>query len=224
MRTMRVILIGNARLIFYLSQQYLSKGYQISVIDKDAEVCKYFADHLKALIIRGDATSPKVMEEAKAGSSQILIALSSKDHINLVCCQMGKHLFGIPETFALINDPNNYQVYKQLGINRIFNQAELIMGELHKSEETEYFHNIASYSGEALQIFEIIIQGSMPAVGIEIIALGLPRDTVVIGVIRENKLIFPGKNFILTAGDRFILAATPESIASAIRLICGERA
>jgi trk system potassium uptake protein TrkA len=221
---MRTIISGNNHLVKYLAQQYISKGYYVSIIERDPVKARILSKETNAVIHLGDITDPACLEDAEAESTDLLICITSKDYINFAACQTGKTLFNIPSVFALVNKPANYDVFKDAGITGVFNQSDLLLQEVYKTDDNQISRNLFSYTGNLIQVIELTIKAGMPADGIEIVALGLSRETNIVSIVRNGRVEFPDKNFILNNGDKLILAVTPDTLANSVHLICGNQA
>lgn len=123
---MQVMLIGGGKLIYHLAKNLISKGYFVVIINKDKDHTRELARNLKATVVCGEASDPIVLEDAGAYRTDILVALTQKDHDNLFICQMGKQYFGIERTTALVNNPENEELFKKLGVDSIFNTTQLL--------------------------------------------------------------------------------------------------
>ncbi len=221
---MRVIIIGGGEVTFFLARTFLSKGHQVSVISSKLEECENLSRNLKALVIHGDASDPRILEDARAREANLLIAVSPYDHINLVCCQTGSLLFNIPRTLALVNDPDNYEIYKQLGIDHVFNQTQLIVSMLEKNIEYDNISPIISYGEGKILINEVTVTAKMPIYNLRLGDLSLPEDARILGIVRVDVFKSPSSDLKIEKGDKIILLTSPDIHAPTIRAICGEEA
>jgi trk system potassium uptake protein TrkA len=219
----RIILIGGGEVVFFLARVYLGKGYKVSIINRNRDMCEQLAQSLdRALVIYGDGTDPKILEDAQARESQLLIAATPKDYVNLVCCQTGSLLFEVPKTLAVINDPDNLEVFKDLGITRIFNQTDLIVSMLERNVDYDYLNQLASWGDNQVFIHEVIVNEKMPSIGRTISELNLPDKSEIIGFERDDKFVFANNELIIQPEDRIVILTTPDSYAPTLRLIVGE--
>ncbi|MFP4499321.1 MAG: potassium channel family protein [Vulcanimicrobiota bacterium] len=221
---MRVIIVGGGEVVFFLARTFLSKGYKVSIINKDPEECEQLARTLKARVTQGDATEPKILEDAGAREAQILITVTSKDYINLVCCQVGSLMFNIPQTLGMVNDPENYEIFKELGINQVFNQTDLIVSMLEKNVGYEFVTYLFTYGGGKAILSEIEIKESMPAANKQIGKLDLPPEARIISVLRNDDFIYNDDNFVLEVDDKALLVTTPDTHAPTLRRLGGKEA
>ena len=221
---MRVILVGGGEVAYFLTRAFMSKGYPVSVVNRNRQECEHLARSLKAMVIHGDGSDPNVLEDARAREAQLLIAVTPYDHINLVCCQTGSLLYKIPRTLAMVNDPDNYEIFKLLGIDHVFNQTDLIVSMLEKQLEYSYLTHLLNYGDGQALINEILMKENMPGVNQRIVELDLPGKSRIIGILREDKFRIGDSDFVLHGGDRVLLLSNPEELAPTLRILCGEEA
>lgn len=218
---MRVIIVGGGETAFFLARTYLNKGYQVSVINKNRDECEHLSRRLKVLVINGDGTDPNILDDAGAKQANTIIAVTPFDHINLVCCQTGTHLFKIPQTLALVNDPNNCEIFYKLGVQRVFSQTEIVVSILEKDIDYDYVDHLLSYAHDKALLNEILIDEKMPSVGVKLSDLELPKNSKIVGLTREKKFEFAVGDSTIQPGDRILLLTTPEVHGKTLRVICG---
>ena len=123
---MRLILIGEGNLTYFLGRQFTSKGYFLTIITPRPEEAIALSRKLKATIITGNGSDPAVLQEAGAYEADVILALTAQDPDNLIACQVAQDRFGVPKTVALVNDPDNREIFEELGIDIAFSATEIL--------------------------------------------------------------------------------------------------
>jgi trk system potassium uptake protein len=219
----KVIIVGGGELVFFLARTYLSKGYKVSVVNLHKDECEQLAKTLeKVMVICGDGTDPRFLEDAHAREAQLLLAVTPKDYVNLVCCQTGALKFNIPRTLALINDPDNYNMYKELGISHVFNQTELMVSMLERNVSYDYLSHLATVADGEVFFNEIHVNEKMPVVGGIIGDIDLPHKARIIGIERNSSFELAVRDSIVQDGDKLVILTTPENHALTLRVLAGE--
>ncbi|GEM_PF-2473650 len=116
---MKVIIAGSGITVYFLAKRFISKGYTLSIISGDQDDCDYYSRYLKALVIKGDSTDPEILAQADVHSAHILIGMTSRDQDNLAVCQLAKLYYKVPRILAVVNDPDNEEVFLKLGIKAV---------------------------------------------------------------------------------------------------------
>jgi trk system potassium uptake protein len=138
---MRVILLGGSKTVYFLARQFVHRKYHVTVIDREHARCRKIAQQIGVTVVRGDGTEVQRLEEAGARLTDVLLALTLHDQDNLIACQIAQRMFGVPRTIALVNDPDNEAIFKQLGVTMVFSTTRVITSML--DHETD-FSEIAS--------------------------------------------------------------------------------
>ena len=70
-------------------------------------------------------------------------------------------------------------------------------------------------------LVEVTLADESPAAGIEISSLGMPRDSSVVAVIRDRRVVVPRGDTELSVGDEVIALVTEDSEEAVRRILVG---
>ena len=224
---MRIILIGGGETIetvYFLARLFSRRGDQVTVVNPCPAEAQMLSRQVKATVILGDGSDPAVLEEAGARRADVLLSLTPQDPDNLVTCQIAQKLYGVPRTLALVNDPDNEEVFRQLGIAEVFS-ATRVIGSLIEGQTLfdEIIHLFPAAEGR-LYVTEVVLDGQAPVIAKTLQDLDLPEESLVVAIIRDQKVIVPGGEHRLQAADRLIVIALPENQQEILRTLTGEGA
>jgi len=224
---MRVILIGGGETIetiYFLSRLFARRGYRVTVVNPYPDEARMLSRQVKATVIAGDGSDPAVLEEAGARRADVVLSLTSQDPDNLVACQVAQRLYSVPRTMALVNDPDNEQIFRQLGITEVFS-ATRVIGSLIEEQTVfdEIVHLFPAAEGQ-LHVSELVLDEEAPAAGKSLAELAMPKDSLVAAIIRDGQVIVPRGQDRLQVADRLILIAVPENQEEIFCLLTGKGA
>jgi trk system potassium uptake protein TrkA len=80
---------------------------------------------------------------------------------------------------------------------------------------------IMTFENDAARLSEIRLAESSPANGVSIANLGLPRESTIVAVVREGKVIFPRGDVTLGAGDEVLVLAVAECEDAVRKVLVG---
>jgi len=218
---MRVIMIGGSKTVYFLARQFVDRGDHVTIINRDKARASELALQTKATVVYGEGSDVQRLEEAGARRADILLALTSYDPDNLIACQIAQKIYGVPRTLALVNDPENEQVFNQLGITVAFSATKVI-GSL--IEQQAHFSDITTLMPIAegrLTVADVHLDNESPAIGKTLAELDLTGGSLVACVIRDDHVIVPRGNTHLLVGDQLILISQPEHHEDDLVQICG---
>jgi trk system potassium uptake protein TrkA len=224
---MRVLLIGGGETIetiYFLARLFTRRGYRVTIVNPYPDEAQMLARQVKATVIVGDGSDPAVLEEAGARRADVVLSLTPQDPDNLVACQVAQRLYHVPRTMALVNDPDNEQIFRQLGITEVFS-ATRVIGSLIEGQTVfdEITHLFPAAEGQ-LHVSELVLDEEAPATGKSLAELDLPQDSLVAAIIRDGQVIVPRGQDHLQVADRLILIGVPENQEEVFRLLAGKGA
>ena len=118
---MNIIICGAGRVGFTIAKQLSEQGHSITVIDTSSEDIQKIDDALDVKAIVGKATYPNILEKANAAETDMIIAVTRNDEINMVICQIAFSIFNIPKKIARIRS----QDYLNPKFTTVYNKENL---------------------------------------------------------------------------------------------------
>src|SRR5699024_2071691 len=87
------------------------------VIEKDYERCQCLCEQLNCtLVINGDGTNLKLLDEEEIGASDVVISVTNNDERNLLCSLLSKQL-GVKRVIARVSKVLNIPLFEKVGID-----------------------------------------------------------------------------------------------------------
>ena len=219
---MKIILIGGSKLAYFLAKQFASKNYYTTIINPDWEEARNLARNLKATVIHGEGSNPAILAEANAYQADVLLSLTTRDEDNLIACQIAQREYGVPRTIALVNDPENQQIFEKLGISVAFSATQIIANLIEQQTATGDIQNLLPIAEGKVNVTEIALEPNNPIVNRTIDDIKLPEGTLIACILRQGEVIVPSGENMLQALDRLVVIGQPESYGQMMRLLCNE--
>ncbi len=219
---MRVILVGEGKILYFLARQFASKGHSTTIVTADQGQASVLSRRIKATVLHGDGSDPGVLEEAGARRADVVLALTARDQDNLAICQIARRMFRVPRTVGLVSDPENEEVFRKLGVSVAFSATQIIARII---EERAGFEEIASLIPVAegkVTVSEVALRDESPVVERELQRIEFPEGALIGGIIRTGEVIVPRGNTRILAGDRLIVISQPACYDQVLRLLTGE--
>ena len=118
---MNIIICGAGRVGFTIAKLLSEQGHSITVIDQSSEDIQKINDSLDVKAIVGKATYPSILEKANAAETDMIIAVTRNDEINMLICQIAFSIFNIPKKIARIRS----QDYLNPKFTLVYNKENL---------------------------------------------------------------------------------------------------
>ena len=104
---MKIIILGAGQVgrtaAYHLARE---EANDVTVVDVDDEVLRDLQDRLDIRTVRGNAASPRTLEQAGAAAADMLVALTNSDEVNVVACHVAWTLYRTPTRIARIRSPD----------------------------------------------------------------------------------------------------------------------
>ncbi len=214
---MRIIILGAGQVgrtaAYHLSRE---ESNDVTVVDTDEDMLRDLQDRLDIRTVIGNAASPRVLEAAGIAGTDILVALTNSDEVNMLACHIAWTLYRTPKKIARVRSADYTEREKLFGENALSVDVWISPEQL----VTEYVARLIRYPG-ALQVLDFA-DGRVRLVGIRALSGGplvgqalralrehIPTaDARVAAIYRAGSSIQPEGNTVIEDGDEvFFLAA-----------------
>jgi trk system potassium uptake protein TrkA len=220
---MKILIVGGGKPLYFVCRSLLAKGHEVVVINRDRNECDRLAQQVNAGVVYGDASDPRVLEDAGVRAAGAVLAITPNDQDNLVICQLAGRAYGVPRTVALANDPDNVEVFRRLDIGAACT-TELIGNLVEQRVLTADVQNLIPVAEGRVNLTEVTLHEDSPAVGLTMREVALPEGALIAVLIRDDDVLVPRGDTRLAAGDRAVVISLPDNHAEVLRRIMGARA
>ncbi|EXJ22661.1 Trk system potassium uptake protein TrkA [Alkalibacterium sp. AK22] len=217
-----ILLIGGYNKTLALSNSLIKKGYQVTAVNKNYQHCQKLAEINRLGVIFGDGTKPYILEEAKVHTVDIAIALTQKDEINLVICELCKKKFHVNKTVTLIDDPKKVDFFYSMGVDSVVSAINAITNIIEQQALLDQITTVIPAGAGRISITEVVIPESAETVGKKLMEIDLPTDVIIGCIIREGKGLVPRGDTRIQSGDELILISSDHQEQATKQLIGDE--
>ncbi|HEX3011937.1 MAG TPA: Trk system potassium transporter TrkA [Syntrophomonadaceae bacterium] len=184
----------------------------IKIIEKDPKKAQEVSENLNhTLVINGDGSDMDLLEEENIRQSDMLVAVTDDDKINLLSSLMGKNM-GIPKTIVKIKRLDVLPIIEKLDIDIVFNPRVLTAGVILKYIRRGDIISVTVLGEERAEMIELYVQVDSIAVNKKLKDIRFPGGSIIGAIVRGNEVIIPGGDSEIHAADRLLVFALPRSI------------
>ena len=208
---MRVVIAGAGSVGRSIARELLHNGHQVLLIDKDADDVQ--ASRVpEAAWLLADACEITVLEEAKVAECDVVVAATGDDKANLVVSLLSKTEFGVPRTVARVNNPKNEWMFDESwGVDVAVSTPRLMPALVEEADSVGDLVRIFPFQQAKASMVELTMPAQSPYIGKRIGEIVWPDDTVLVGIIRDDRPIAPSRDDAVEAHDELLFITTPES-------------
>ena len=139
---MQIIIVGCGNVGATLTEQLSKEGHNIAVIDTDAQRAESVANRFDVMGVVGNGASFNVQKEAGIEDADLLVAVTTSDELNLLCCLIARKTGGCNTVARVRNPIYNREIgyiKEELGLSMVINpEYAAAMPEIFKEK---FFHN-----------------------------------------------------------------------------------
>jgi len=223
---MNIIICGAGRVGFTIAKLLSEQGHSITVIDQSSEDIQKINDSLDVKAIVGKATYPSILEKANAAETDMIIAVTRNDEINMLICQIAYSIFNIPKKIARIRsqdylNPKFTRVYNKenLPIDVIISPEIEIARSIQRKLEAPGALDSVPFAEKQIRLLEILIKDNCKLIGLKLNELTnkFPNlDANIIAIIREDKSFIPKKTDQIKENDKIYVIINSSQMAKTL--------
>ncbi|MBO8158420.1 Trk system potassium transporter TrkA [Thermosyntropha sp.] len=184
----------------------------IKIVEKDEKRAREISAKLKySLVIHGDGSDLDLLENENIGQSDLFVAVTDDDKINLLSCLIAKNL-GVKKTIAKIKRADIMPLMEQIGIDIVLSPRILTAGAILKYIRKGNVVSVTVLGDERAELLEFYVQPGSFAVGKQLRKIKFPNGSVVGAIVRNGKVIIPDGNSKIQPDDQLMVFSLPRSI------------
>ena len=224
---MNIIICGAGRVGFTIAKLLSEQGHSITVIDQSSEDIQKINDSLDVKSIVGKATYPSILEKANASETDMIIAVTRNDEINMLICQISFSIFNIPKKIARIRsqdylNPKFTSVYNKenLPIDVIISPEIEIAKSIQRKLEAPGALDNVPFADNQIRLLEILIKDNCKSINIKFNELTKKHPNLkanIIGINREEKFFIPKKTDSVKKEDKIYVIINSSQMAETLK-------
>ena len=219
----RIIIAGGGSVGRYMAGQLHESGHEVTLLDQDPGVLGRHRVSLPGVTwVVGDACEIGVLASVGAAEADVVAAVTGDDEDNLVVSLLAKQEFGVPRVVGRVNNPNNEWMFNDMwGVDVSVSTPHLLTGLVEEAVSVGSFVRLLSFAHGAARLAEVTLADTSPAVGREIVQLGLPRESTIVALLRQGQVVVPRGDTVLHRGDEVVVLVTGDAEADVRRVLVG---
>lgn len=221
---MNIVVVGSGTVGSAICTQLACEDHNITIVDEDRAALDEITDSADVFAVEGNGAEVSVLRKAGAERADLLIAVTSRDEINILCCAAARKL-GTKHTVARVRNPE-YSGLMQL-LQSEMNLSFTINPELAAAKEIYRLLRIPSaakidtFCRGRVELAEFVVSADSPLVGVTLNDLRrkLNIKFLVCGVQRGNEAYIPAGSFCIEEGDTICVTVPDSEIARFFKAI-----
>ena len=220
---MNIIIAGNGKVGTTLARRLSEEGYNLTLIDSDPEVLSEVCEDCDVIGVQGNCASMPVLQQAGVADADLLIAATSLDEVNLLCCTTAHGLNAKLHTIARIRNPEyTQQIYAMrdvFALSLSVNPEKQAASEIESLLRLPGFLQRDTFANGRTAIVELRVDKDSKLRNVSLNSLNsiVKSKVLVCAVLRDGDAVTPGGNFVLREGDRIFVTAPTANLSTLLK-------
>lgn len=209
---MSIMIVGGGSLGSFLASLMEEKNEKVVIIERDeSKVEKLKKDLKKSIIIHGNGCNSDVLRNAGILECEVVVACTRHDENNIIICQLAKFEFSVSKVVSRINNPKNECLFtKDMGIDAAVSSARILAKLIEEETEINHITTILNLAAGKISLVKGIVEINSKVAHQKIKELNLPKECIIMTIVRDNKVLLPNGNSVLLPGDEILSVVVDE--------------
>jgi len=223
---LKVIIIGAGKVGIQIAQTLSAENHDVTIIDKRDDIRQDLDSNLDIMTIVGNGANVRILEQAGIRESDMLIAVTRIDEVNMIACMTAKQ-FNVTKTIARIRNTeymySNSLSKEKLGIDFVINPERATAKEIVKLLKTP--SNVCEaqdFASGKISLFGLKIEENCPFVNKKIKNISFGAHSLIIAIFRGDNLIIPSGEDEILVNDKIYLLIKKDNYTD-LELFCPKK-
>jgi len=220
---MRILIIGAGNAGCQLARRLCEDRHNVVMIDRNVDALRRAETGLDILTVCGSGASPRILDEVQVDKSDLVIAVTDCDEVNIVACLFA-HSTGVARTVARVSDPDfirRHDAYdlQTMGISLVINQKQECAREIASMLEMPGAREVFRLFDDRLMVAGLPVHTDNPLLGHSPMDCGradLMAAIRLLAVRREGGMIIPHGDTVFKPSDFVYLVGQPPAVSATL--------
>ena len=221
---MQIIIIGCGKVGRTLIAQLSKEDNNLTVIDHNAELVRDVSTIYDVMGIVGNGTSYNVLKEADLEHTDMLIAVTQSDEVNLLCCVIAKQKANC-HTIARVRNPiystERHFLRTELKLSMIINPEQEAAQEIARLLRNPNAIEVDTFAKERIDLLRFRVPNDSMMIGkaLRDLTQQINMNVLVCIAERNNMVTIPNGDYVVEQGDILTVISMPDQVDRLFRTI-----
>lgn len=219
---MEIIILGAGKFGKAICSHLGREGHNITVIDTDSAVVDRIVEDYDVMGICGNGMNTEVLTDAGCAHTDIFIATTASDEINMVSALFAKKL-GARHAVSRVRNPMYSKqtgfMREEMGISMLVNPEYDAASEISRMLKFPAAAKTERFGRGRIELCEVRVTAESAICNMSLRDIGkrMKYSALICAVQRDGGVTIPNGDFILREGDRINLTAAHTELASFLK-------
>ncbi len=192
---MNVVIIGMGEVGRFLAATLSFEGHRVRAVDRDEHRLERAAEHSDIRTLHGHGAALKTLREAGVGSTDLVIAVTDSDEVNMLAALTAKQL-GCKQAIARVADGAYYEeeggfAHGVVGVDLLINPQVLAAMEVHQVVRSFGALQIQNLADNRVEVIDIKVAERTRFLGKQLRDVSMPRGALLAAIVRDGRVLVP---------------------------------
>ncbi len=215
-----VMILGGGRLGYYLAKLLEPMDVQVKIIENSLRRCEFLSAQLDTtIILNGDASDADILIDEGISNTDILVASTDDDKLNILACLLGTRLEA-KQTITQIRRSDYMPLIQSVGIDVAVNPQVLTREAILKFVRKGKLESLTLIASGNAEVIDLIVgEEHRKICGKKVKDMSFPPGTIISSIDRMGEIIIPSGEDDIRPGDRITIFVSQKSIRKVERLL-----
>lgn len=218
---MKIIIVGCGKVGRNIAEVLVQENHDLVLVDSRSEIVEELSNSLDVLGVIGEATNLPDLKEAGTEIADILLAVTSSDETNMLCCLFARKLNPNIKTIARVRNYNysskeiNY-IKDELGLTLVINPEMETAREISRILRLPAATQVNTFSRNRVEIVTFTVNEGNVLINKKVSEIFSKTNGGILlaGIERDNDIIIPHGDTVILENDNVSVVARPLEIES----------
>ena len=220
---MRIIIVGCGKVGSALAEQLSADGHDLTLVDQSERRLSELANTFDVATVTGNGTSYHVLKEAGVKETDLLIAVTTHDEINLLACLIASKASGC-HTIARVRNPIYFKqiglLKEDLHLSMAVNPELIVADEISRLLLFPDASKIETFAKGKVELIEYPIQKESRLIGMSLADMysKFQIKLLVCAVEHGGDVLIPDGYYEIREGDKLHIAVSHSEMERFFRM------
>lgn len=215
------MIVGAGQVGRYLCEKFSAEGEEVVLIDRDEQKVRRLERDLNIMGVVGSGASARILAEAGIARTNLFIAVTDSDEVNLMSCIMSKN-YDLDKRIARVRNEDYLTLghplnEEALGIDMIISPDWAMAEEILQLCQVSEAVDVSEFVGGQVLLLGYRVRSDNPCAGrtlVDIKKMHGSHNFVMVAIVRNGSTIIPGGRDRILIGDTMYLTVRKNDLAA----------
>jgi len=227
----RILIVGAGLVGSTLGAKLSQDGHDVSLVDDHTGRIREIADSLDVQVTEGNGATATVLRKAGIEKSDLVVASTGSDEVNMIVSLLASYLFGVPRIVARIHDSAHVETFQLInrehpGEQVCVNTDEAAVDRIAALLAVPGAVDVNTFMDEQLLVAGFRIKAESDFVGLRVSDMNLlfaGAPTLAVAIHRRDDWTIPSGDDVLEVNDLVYFAIARDQVDAVQTLLGVER-